>query len=54
MDYGLMNMLGISAMMIFGLWAYDRGYRKRNETRCKKKERKNQQIIDREDREITR
>ena len=30
MDYGLANALGISAMMIFGLWAFWRGYKKKS------------------------
>lgn len=40
MDYGLLNALGISFMMIFGLWAYQQGYRKRNVRKGEKKEQK--------------
>lgn len=33
MDYGLLNALGITIMMVFGLWAYHQGYKKRHNKR---------------------
>lgn len=36
MDYGLLNALGISLMMIFGLWAYYNGYKKRHKNSDKR------------------
>lgn len=41
MDYGLLNMLGISGMMIFGLWAFLYGYKKSSGASGKKRVNKN-------------